>query len=129
MPKRISKKPKEDEYTTVKVPNDLILIIDGLIGNRGFKSRGEVVKNALRDFLDKQDTHQFTLNHDDQGIKVWDNKLHRHAQIQFTPKGIYCVACDATKCEHIRFAISQPDVLEMVIEKRKEGWKIEVPEE
>ncbi|MEM2999578.1 MAG: ribbon-helix-helix domain-containing protein [Candidatus Bathyarchaeia archaeon] len=39
------------EYTTIKLPNELIADLDKLIGKHGFRSRGEIVKEALRDFL------------------------------------------------------------------------------
>lgn len=40
-----------DEYTPVKLPNDLIAEIDQLVGKHGYKSRTEVVKDALRRLL------------------------------------------------------------------------------
>jgi len=41
----------EDEYTPVKVPNDLLSEIDRLVGKHGYKSRQEVVKDAVRRLL------------------------------------------------------------------------------
>jgi len=40
-----------NEYTTIKLPNELIAEIDKLIGKHGFRSRGEIVKEAIRAFL------------------------------------------------------------------------------
>jgi hypothetical protein len=70
--------------------------------------------------------HFKMLNHDDRGVKVWDNQWNNtrgfHADIQFTPEGkAYCSLCDAFKCEHIRFALDQEDVKELFKEK---GWKL-----
>lgn len=65
-------------------------------------------------------------NHDDKGVKVWDSELRLHADVQISPRGAYCPICDATRCEHIRFALSQEDVQEII---RKKGWKIELPED
>jgi metal-responsive CopG/Arc/MetJ family transcriptional regulator len=53
MPKKISKPIDPDEYSNIKIPNDLIIMVDRLIGKYGYKSRGEIVKAALRDFLVK----------------------------------------------------------------------------
>lgn len=67
------------------------------------------------------------LNHDEKGVKVWDSKLPpsgRVADVQFTPKGIYCAICDASYCEHVRFALGQPDIQKIVMQKKKEGWKL-----
>jgi Arc/MetJ-type ribon-helix-helix transcriptional regulator len=41
----------ENEYSTVKLPNDLIAEVDTLVGTHGFKTRAEVVKEAIRKFL------------------------------------------------------------------------------
>lgn len=38
----------DTEYTTIKIPNDLVAEIDALVGTHGFRSRAEVVKEALR---------------------------------------------------------------------------------
>jgi hypothetical protein len=64
------------------------------------------------------------LNHDSRGVKIQDNKLHLSADVQFTPVGIYCPICDAHNCEHIRFALNQPDIQKIIKQKRKEGWKL-----
>lgn len=104
----------------------MIVTVDRLIGKHGYKSRGEIVKDALRDFLDKYDesAHLEMVNHGDNGVKVRDSKLGRVADIQITPKGIYCPVCDASYCEHVRFALEQPDIIEIISKKRKEGWKL-----
>lgn len=39
------------EYTTIKLPNEIVAQIDQLVGKSGYKSRTEVVKEALRDFF------------------------------------------------------------------------------
>jgi metal-responsive CopG/Arc/MetJ family transcriptional regulator len=43
---------EENDYTVVKIPTELANEIDNeLIGKHGFKTRAEVVKEALRQFL------------------------------------------------------------------------------
>ncbi len=130
----MTKKEQKDNYATVRLPQDFAKEMDKLIGKRGFTSRAEIVKEAVRELLSKyEETHDFKmLNHDDRGVKIWDNKLGKNGtstHVQITPKGIYCTACDASKCEHVRFALRQPDILEIIRKKQKEGWKIELPEE
>jgi Arc/MetJ-type ribon-helix-helix transcriptional regulator len=121
----LTEKEQKDNYATVRLPKEFAMKIDKLIGKQGFTSRAEIVKEAVRELLNKYDEEQFTMrNHDDLGVKVWDNNLKEHAQIQFTFDKIYCGLCDATHCEHIRFALNQPDVQELIKEKRKEGWKL-----
>ena len=38
-------------HVTVKIPKDLIEEMDGLIGKHGFRSRGEIAKEAIRKLL------------------------------------------------------------------------------
>jgi hypothetical protein len=63
------------------------------------------------------------LNHDGNGVKVRDNEQKLTADISITPNGIYCPLCDAHNCEHIRFALDQDDIKEILKQKKKEGWK------
>jgi len=42
---------ENSDYGTVKIPSDLISEIDKVIGKHGFKTRAEVVKEALRKYL------------------------------------------------------------------------------
>jgi len=121
---------KEDDYITVRIPKELSDDLDMLIGKRGFRSKAEIVKEAIRDLL-----HQYCipdgqfriLNHSASGVKVQDRKLGRVTDIQFTPNGIYCPVCEAHNCEHIRFALEQDDIKEIVKQKQKEGWKLPDP--
>lgn len=41
----------EDDYVTVKIPKSLSDEIDKLVGTYGFKTRTEVVKEAVRRYL------------------------------------------------------------------------------
>ncbi len=124
------KKAQKDGYSTVRVPEEFAAEMDKLIGTRGFTSRAEIVKEAVRELLTKYETEPLKMvNHDDKGVKVQDTKLRRVADIQITPKGIHCPVCDASYCEHIRFALNQPDVQQIIRKKQKEGWKIDLPDE
>lgn len=42
---------EDNEYSTVKIPTDLMSEVDKLVGQHGFKSRAEIVKQALRVLL------------------------------------------------------------------------------
>jgi Arc/MetJ-type ribon-helix-helix transcriptional regulator len=121
----MQKEKKESNHVTVKIPKELIQEMDMLIGQRGFRSRGEIAKQAIRQLLDGYKSRDFeVVNHDERGVKIRDNKLGRYADVQITPKGIYCPLCDAHNCEHIRFALTQEDIRKFVIQKQKEGWKL-----
>ena len=41
------------DHVTVKLPKELVEEMDRLIGKHGFRSRGEITKEAVRDFLRK----------------------------------------------------------------------------
>lgn len=43
----------KNEYTVVKIPKELADEIDGLIGKFGFRTRAELVKEAVRALLQK----------------------------------------------------------------------------
>ncbi len=43
----------KDEYTTIRLPKELMDEVRKLVGVRGFRSSSEVVKQALREYLDE----------------------------------------------------------------------------
>ena len=47
------KEKRKDEYTTVRLPKELMDEVRKLVGIRGFRSSAEVVKQALREYLDE----------------------------------------------------------------------------
>ena len=120
------KSGKEDDCVTVKIPKELSKEADKLIGKKGFKNKAEIVSEALRELLDQYgtDKHFQMLNRTSDGVKVRDVRLGQVADIKITPEGIYCPICDASNCEHIRFALDQPEVKNLILRKRKEGWKL-----
>ena len=120
------KNGKEDDYVTVRIPKELSQEADKLIGKKGFKNKAEIVSEALKELLDQYgtDKHFQMLNRTSDGVKVRDVKLGQVADIKITPEGIYCPICDASNCEHIRFALDQPEVKNLILRKRKEGWKL-----
>jgi hypothetical protein len=91
---------------------------------KGIRSFSAYVTSRLSELLDlcEPPPRLVMRNHDDRGVKVWDEELKEHAQIQFTPEGIiYCILCDAHNCEHIRFALAQTDIRQLL---KKKGWKL-----
>ncbi len=41
-----------NEYGSVSIPKELIAQVDKLVGKQGFSSRAEIVKAAIRKFLE-----------------------------------------------------------------------------
>ncbi|MDR0372961.1 MAG: ribbon-helix-helix domain-containing protein [Nitrososphaerota archaeon] len=119
----MAEKERKDGYSTIRVPQEFATEIDKLIGKHGFTSRAEIVKEAVRQFLQKYDPHLSMINHNNNGVKIRDIKLNQVADIQITPKGIYCPVCDASNCEHIRFTLMQSDIIN-IIKKREKKTEI-----
>jgi hypothetical protein len=46
----------EEDYSVIKLPKDLVEEIDRYVGTHGYKSRAEVVKEAVRDLLRHYDS-------------------------------------------------------------------------
>jgi hypothetical protein len=44
--------------------------------------------------------------------------------IGFKPEGIYCELDESESCGHIEFALTVPEIKEIIRNKRKEGWKL-----
>jgi Arc/MetJ-type ribon-helix-helix transcriptional regulator len=130
LPKRISKEYAEDDYTTIRIPNDLVKEMDTLIGVRGFKSRAEIVKEAVREILAKYQKEIPALprfeqiNSDEHGTKILDRQLHEVVQIYIKPSGIKCGFHQTDDCEHIDYALKQKNIQNLIRLKKKENWKL-----
>lgn len=64
----------------------------------------------------------FNLN--EQGVLILDRTFRpkpRIIEVYFKPEGAQCEYCGSNKCRHVEFALSLPDVQEIL---RKKGWKI-----
>lgn len=52
---------------------------------------------------------------------IRDHKLGLYIDIYPKPDGtLWCEHCESTKCEHIRFALTVPEIIEPL---KKKGWK------
>ncbi len=49
----LTQRQQEDEYATVRIPKNFAAEVDKLIGTHGFTSRAEIVKEAIRELLEK----------------------------------------------------------------------------
>jgi hypothetical protein len=129
-----------DQYTTVRLPKELMDEVDQIIkrGVRGYKSRAELIKEAIRDKLKtfppipEQPPVQALppiehFNIDEDGVRILDRTLTngtsrgRIIDVYFKPDEVWCEYCQATNCQHVKFALSIPEVQEILAKK---GWKI-----
>jgi hypothetical protein len=61
------------------------------------------------------------LNHDSNLIRIKDNAENMVAEVIFSdPDRVFCSLCRKSKCIHVMYVLSQPDVIE---ELRKRGWR------
>ena len=127
-------KPGSD-HITIKLPKELVDEMDKLIGALGFRSRGEIAKEAIRQLLShyKENLAPPKLppvehfNISENGVRILDRTLTngtsrgRIIDIYFKPDGVLCEYCQTDNCRHVEFALNIPKVRKILTEK---GWPI-----
>lgn len=121
------------KHATVRLPREMLYAIEDFLQTEDAKKMGflhmtDIVTEAVREFLKEQGYYPLAyfelINHDENGLKIWDSQLHRVADVYIKPKGIWCTLCEKDKCKHVDFALKQLDVQEFITKKRKEGWEL-----
>jgi hypothetical protein len=82
---------------------------------------------ALRELLNKYKPPLPRFDHFNigvHGVRTTDRQLHRIADIRFSPEGIYCELDESESCGHTEFALTVPEIKEIIRNKRIEGWKL-----
>ena len=66
------------------------------------------------------------FNLSDNGVRILDRTLKpkRIVDIYFRPEDIWCDLCKAHSCEHVDFALNEPEIKQLIEKKRMEGWKL-----
>ena len=124
------KKTKKPTHVTLKIPRELIAQMDKLKGKHGFRSRGEIAKEAIRKLLKDYEPFLSVLEHfnlSEDGVIIADRsrpKGDQLCQVWFKPEGIECEKCGTHNCNHIRFALSHPPIQQVIRKRRIEGWKL-----
>ena len=126
-----------NEYTTVRLPKELMEEIDEIIrhGVRGYKSRAEFIKEAVRKRFEELKTAQpmpvlpplehFNLS--ELGVRILDRTLAsktsrgRIVDVYFKPDNVWCDYCQSSICQHVKFALNLPEVQKIL---NKKGWTI-----
>jgi len=132
-----SEENSSDDYTTVRLPKELMEEIDQLIkrGIRGYKSRSEFIKEAIRKRFEELQAVQplpklpplehFNVN--EEGVRILDRTLAtktssgRIIDVYFKPDLVWCDYCQSSSCQHTKFALKLPAVQEIL---NKKGWTI-----
>jgi len=101
-----------DEYTTVRLPKELMEEIDSILkrGVMGYKSRAEFIKEAIREKLrtiPREILEQLPLEHfnlSENGVRILDRSLaNKHSRgriidVYFKPDKVLCEYCESTSC-------------------------------
>ena len=127
----------EDEYTTVRLPKELMEVIDNIIktGVGSYKSRAEFIKEALRRRFEQlkiltpmpEPPQLEHFNISEHGVRILDRSLAngtskgRIIDVYFKPDNVLCEYCGSDNCKHVEFALNIPKVRKILIEK---GWPI-----
>lgn len=62
------------------------------------------------------------INLNDDGVWIWDPDLGKAVQVDFKRTGIICEHDEKEDCRHIQFALSKPEIQEVIRKRRKQGW-------
>ena len=95
----------------------------------GYRSIAQFMEDAARKRLEELNAlgtmPRFEhFNRGPDGVKIFDRRLRRIADVYFKPDGIFCDLDQKDDCEHITFALTVPEIQEVIRQRRKEGWKL-----
>jgi len=121
-----------EKFRNISVKTELANKIEEFIEKcpeYGYRSISQFMEDAARQRLEQlkalSPTPRFeVINHDENGVKLLDRKLHRVVDVFIKPTGIKCSECESDNCEHVSFVLKQPDVQKLIRRKRREGWKL-----
>ena len=136
----MSKKP---EYKAISIKEEFAESIEDFIYGHpslGYRSIAQFLEDSARRRLEelKEKTpptpHFLQINSDDNGVKIYDNAIkerNKEVDVFFKPIGIRCSKHHTDNCEHVKFALSLPEVRNTLKRHIKEdGWKnYDLPEE
>jgi hypothetical protein len=90
--------------------------------NAPYRSVAEFISEAIRLRLQEltPSLEHFNVNRDH--VTIIDHKRRRFADVYFSRKGVKCELCMSQNCEHVKYALTIPKVVEAL---QKHGWKIE----
>ena len=64
------------------------------------------------------------INSDENGVKILDRTIGDVVQVYIKPNGIMCSYDKTNDCDHVHFALSFPQVQELIKKHRRDGWKL-----
>jgi hypothetical protein len=122
------------KHATVRLPKNMLKAIEEFLETEqarkmGFLHITDVATEAVREFLKSYGYYPLEerfqiINHDANGVKVFDLQKRMVADVYIKPKGIWCLLCMKDSCEHIDFILQNSDIQTLIKKKRMEGWNL-----
>ena len=122
--------PKEEQdFRGVSLKRELVEQVEKFVKEHPqYKSKADFVHEAVRvriAEIKKCELPRFEhFNKGPDGVRISDRQLHRIADIYFKPEGIFCDLDKSNSCEHINFALTVPEIQDIIRKRKKEGWKL-----
>jgi len=122
-----------ERYRSISVKTELADFIEQYINanpQHGYRSISQFMEDATRRRLEELKVSESQLprmeqvNSDENGVKIFDRQLRKVVDVHFKPSGITCTYDQTSDCEHVRFALAQPNIQDIIRRKKKEGWKL-----
>jgi hypothetical protein len=117
-------RPNWDKVNVPAAMTDLIeqYLQTDIAKQRGLKNKSDVATEGIKILLERDGMYtrrpRFQhLNMYEDHVKVIDNDLGRIASVYFRRRKIFCDLCETDECIHADFALSIPDVVNILREK------------
>jgi hypothetical protein len=109
-------------YNKVK---ELLDKINEQAGYKKFRSVSHFVEHCIAQYQENPELvplEHFNLGED--GVKILDRSSGKLkvVDVYFKAQKAYCDTCGSSTCRHVKFALSLPEVQQIL---HKKGWKIE----
>jgi hypothetical protein len=124
---------KKKRFRNLSLKTEFCDYIEAFINENpqyGYRKLAQFFEDAGRELLkelkasESEEPRFRKLNSDQNGVKIWDSRLRKTADVYFKPNGIRCILDDSNTCEHVYFALTLSEVRDIVRAKRREGWKL-----
>jgi hypothetical protein len=108
---------------------ELLKMFDKIKGKIGIQSNVDLIRMLINEKYEqlglKNNLPRFEkINNDENGVKILDRTLGDDVEVYIKPNGIVCGYDKTDDCDHIRYALSFPEVRRLIKKHRKEGWKL-----
>jgi len=85
----------------------------------------EAVRVRIEDLRKSHAQPRFEhFNMGENGVRISDRKIKLIADIYIKPQGMFCDLDKSDNCEHIDYALTIPEIQEIIKKHLKEGWKL-----